>query len=141
MVWRTEAIALLSAAGVRWVNISSHGSNNDRCDPDSCRDVLIANCTFDTGGDCIAIKSGKNADGRRVRVPSENIIVHHCVMKDGHGGVVVGSENSGGVRNVFAKDCLIDSPNLQRALRLQSNAERGGFIVSVCGQNQPGSCG
>ena len=54
--------------------IDSHGPNNDGCDPESCRDVLIEGCTFDTGDDCIAIKSGRNADGRRVNVPSENIV-------------------------------------------------------------------
>ena len=74
-------------------DIFSHGPNNDGCDPECSRDVLIDNCLFDTGDDCIAIKSGKNADGRRVNVPSENIIVRDCTMKDGHGGVVVGSED------------------------------------------------
>jgi unsaturated rhamnogalacturonyl hydrolase len=116
---------------VRGVQISSHGPNNDGCDPECSRDVLIENCLFDTGDDCIAIKSGKNADGRRVNVPSENIIVRNCVMKDGHGGVVVGSEESGGVRNVFAENCKMDSTNLERVLRLKSNAERGGAIENV----------
>jgi unsaturated rhamnogalacturonyl hydrolase len=120
---------------VRGVSISSHGPNNDGCDPDSCRDVLIEDCTFDTGDDCIAIKSGKNADGRRVNVPSENIIVRNCVMKDGHGGVVLGSEVSGGVRNVFAENCRMDSPNLERALRLKTNSERGGAIENVFFRN------
>jgi polygalacturonase len=95
---------------VRGVTVTSHGPNNDGCNPDSSRDVLIENCLFDTGDDCIAIKSGKDADGRRVNVPSENIIIRNCTMKDGHGGVVLGSETSGGVRNVFAEDCVMDSP-------------------------------
>ncbi len=129
-MWEINPV-LCTNVTVRGVKISSPGPTNDGCDPDSSREVLIENCTFDTGDDCIAIKSGKNADGRRVGVPSENIIVRQCLMKDGHGGVVVGSENSGGVRNVFAEVCLMDSPNLQRALRLKSNAERGGFIENV----------
>jgi polygalacturonase len=54
------------------VSISSHGPNNDGCDPESCKDVLIERCTFDTGDDCIALKSGRNDDGRRVNVPIEN---------------------------------------------------------------------
>jgi unsaturated rhamnogalacturonyl hydrolase len=120
---------------VRGLNINSHGPNNDGCDPDSSRDVLIENCIFDTGDDCIAIKSGKNADGRRVNVPSENIIIRNCVMKDGHGGVVMGSENAGGVRNVFAENCTMDSPNLQRALRLKTNSLRGGFHENVFFRN------
>ncbi len=120
---------------VRGVKVTSHGPNNDGCDPDSSRDVLIENCLFDTGDDCIAIKSGKNADGRRINVPSENIIIRNCTMKDGHGGVVLGSETSGGVRNVFAEDCLMDSPNLDRALRLKTNAERGGPIENIFFRN------
>lgn len=120
---------------VRGVNITSHGSNNDGCNPDSCRDVLIENCLFDTGDDCVAIKSGKDADGRRVNVPSENIIVRNCVMKDGHAGVGLGSENSGGVRNVYVEDCRMDSPQFKRALRLKTNSERGGIIENVFFRN------
>jgi len=116
---------------IRGVVISSHGPNNDGCDPESCHDVLIEGCTFDTGDDCIAIKSGRNADGRRIHVPSENIVIRQCVMKDGHGGVVLGSEVSGGVRNVFIEDCQMDSPNLACALRVKSNAQRGGFIENI----------
>jgi unsaturated rhamnogalacturonyl hydrolase len=120
---------------VRGVKVTSHGPNNDGCNPDSSRDVLIEDCLFDTGDDCIAIKSGKNADGRRINVPSENIIIRNCIMKDGHGGVVLGSETSGGVRNVFAENCTMDSPNLDRALRLKTNAERGGPIENIFFRN------
>jgi polygalacturonase len=120
---------------VRGVSISSHGPNNDGCDPECSRDVLIENCLFDTGDDCIAIKAGKNADGRRVHVPSQDIIVRNCVMKDGHGGVVVGSEVSGSVSNVFAENCTMDSPNLNCALRLKSNAQRGGAIENIFMRN------
>jgi len=120
---------------VRGVTVTSHGPNNDGCNPDSSRDVLIENCLFDTGDDCIAIKSGKDADGRRINVPSENIIIRNCIMRDGHGGVVLGSETSGGVRNVFAEDCTMDSPNLDRALRLKTNAERGGPIENIFFRN------
>jgi polygalacturonase len=80
---------------VQNVSISTHGPNNDGCDPESCTDVLIKDCYFDTGDDCIAIKSGRNADGRRLNAPTENIIVQGCHMKDGHGGITVGSEISG----------------------------------------------
>ena len=113
---------------VEGVKINSHGPNNDGCDPESCTDVLIKNCHFDTGDDCIAIKSGRNADGRRLHAPSENIIVQGCEMKDGHGGVTVGSEISGGVRMVFAEKCQMDSPNLDHALRVKNNAMRGGLL-------------
>jgi unsaturated rhamnogalacturonyl hydrolase len=120
---------------IRGVTVRSHGPNSDGCDPESCRDVLIENCTFDTGDDCIAIKSGRNADGRRLRVPSENIVIRGCTMKDGHGGVVLGSEMSGGIRNVFVEDCTMDSPNLDRAIRLKSNSLRGGYLRNLFVRN------
>ncbi len=110
------------------VTVIGHGPNNDGCNPESSRDILIQNCRFDTGDDCIAIKSGRNADGRRLNIPSENIVIRHCEMKDGHGGVVLGSEISGSVRNVFVEDCVMDSPNLDRALRFKTNSVRGGVI-------------
>lgn len=116
---------------VRNVAINSHGPNNDGCDPESCRDVLIEGCTFDTGDDCIALKSGRNEDGRRLGVPVENVIVRNCTMKDGHGGVVIGSEVSGGARNIFAERCRMDSPNLDRVLRVKTNSVRGGFVEHV----------
>jgi polygalacturonase len=116
---------------VRNVKVISHGPNNDGCDPESCKNVLISGCYFDTGDDCIAIKSGRDDDGRRVNVASENIIVRNCVMKDGHGGVVIGSEISGNVRNVFAEKCEMSSPHLDRALRIKSNSVRGGIVENV----------
>jgi unsaturated rhamnogalacturonyl hydrolase len=116
---------------VRGVQIHSHGPNNDGCDPASSRDILIEKCLFDTGDDCIAIKSGRNNDGRRVNVPSENIVIRDCVMQDGHGGVVLGSECTGGIRNVFVENCEMDSPNLDRALRFKNNAVRGGILENV----------
>ena len=120
---------------IRGVKIDSHGPNNDGCDPESCSDVLIENTTFDTGDDCIAIKSGRNGDGRRVNVPSENFIIRNCIMKDGHGGVVLGSECTGGIRNIFIEDCTMDSPNLDRALRFKDNAVRGGILENVFMRN------
>jgi polygalacturonase len=126
---------LCSNVSVVGVTTQGHGPNNDGCDPESCTDVLIKKCTFDTGDDCIAIKSGRNNDGRRVNVPSENIVIQGCTMKDGHGGVVIGSEVSGSVRNVFAEDCQMDSPVLERALRIKTNAVRGGIIENVFMRN------
>lgn len=116
---------------VRGVTVRSLGTNNDGCDPESCRNVLIEDCVFQTGDDCIAIKSGRNNDGRRVGVASENIVIRRCTMKDGHGGVTIGSEVSGNVRNVFVSDCQMDSPHLDRAFRFKSNAVRGGVIENV----------
>jgi polygalacturonase len=129
-MWEINPV-LCTNVTVRNVKISSHGPNNDGCNPESSTDVLIKDCHFDTGDDCIAIKSGRNADGRRVNVPSSNIIIQGCEMKDGHGGVTIGSEMSGSVRNVFAEDCRMDSPNLDRALRIKTNSVRGGTVENV----------
>lgn len=110
------------------VKLTSLGPNSDGCDPESCTNVVIKNCLFDTGDDCIAIKSGRNADGRRINTPSENILISNCHMKNGHGGVVIGSEISGGVRNVFVENCTMSSPELDRGIRIKTNSVRGGVI-------------
>jgi polygalacturonase len=115
--------------------VESHGPNNDGCDPESCKNVLIKDCYFNTGDDCIAIKSGRNADGRRINIPSENIIIQNCKMADGHGGVVIGSEISGGVRNVFAENCIMSSPELDRALRIKTSSARGGVTENIYMRN------
>jgi len=133
-MWEIHPV-LSTNVTVRAVRIVSHGPNNDGCNPESSRDVLIEECVFDTGDDCIAIKSGRDTDGRRVATPSENTIVRNCTMKDGHGGVVMGSEISGNIRNVFVEKCLMDSPNLDRAFRFKSNARRGGKVENVFVRN------
>ncbi len=133
-MWEIHPV-LCTNVTVRNIKVMSHGPNNDGCDPDSCRDVLIENCSFDTGDDCIAIKSGRNRDGRRVGVPSENVVIRKCEMKDGHGGITIGSEMSGGVRNVYAENCKLSSPHLNQALRFKTNAMRGGIIENVYFRN------
>ena len=120
---------------VAGVTVESHGPNNDGCDPEYSKNVVIKNCTFNTGDDCIAIKSGRNEDGRRVGIKSENIVVQNCSMIDGHGGVVIGSEISAGVQNVFVENCKMDSPNLDRAIRIKTNSKRGGTVENVYVRN------
>jgi polygalacturonase len=129
-MWEIHPV-LSTNVTVRGVTVVSHGPNNDGCNPESCRDVLIEGCTFDTGDDCIAIKSGRNADGRRLNVPAEAHVIRDCVMRDGHGGVTIGSEISGGARDIFIERCRMDSPQLDRALRFKNNAMRGGVIERV----------
>jgi len=129
-MWEVHPV-LCTNVTVRGLTIRSHGPNNDGCDPESCRDVLIERCTFDTGDDCIALKSGRNDDGRRLHAPIENVIIRDCEMRDGHGGVVIGSEISGGARNIFAERCTMDSPKLDRVLRFKTNAMRGGVIERI----------
>ena len=129
-MWNINPV-LCENVTVERVKVISHGPNNDGCNPESSKNVLISHCYFDTGDDCIAIKSGRDGDGRRIGVPSEKIIIEHCMMKDGHGGVVLGSEVSGGVRNVFALHNIMDSPNLDRVLRLKTSSSRGGTLENV----------
>ena len=133
-MWELHPL-LCTNVTVRGVDIFSHGANNDGCDPESCRDVLIENCVFDTGDDCISINSGRNNDGRRVGVTSENLIIRHCLMRDGHAGTAIGSEISGGCSNVFIEDCNMSSSNLLCALRLKSNAMRGGVEQNIFMRN------
>ncbi len=133
---------------VRGVKVINDGPNGDGCDPESCDRVLIENCFFNTGDDCIAIKSGRNNDGREggqgryAGRPSKNIIIRQCTMRNGHGGVVIGSEIAGGCQNVFAEDCEMDSPNLDRVLRIKTNSCRGGIIENINMRNiLVGQCG
>ncbi len=116
---------------VRRVKMINDGPNGDGCDPECCDRVLIEDCFFNTGDDCIAIKSGRNRDGRERNMPSKNIIIRRCEMKNGHGGVVIGSEISGGCQNVYAHDCVMDSPELERVLRIKTNSCRGGIIENI----------
>ncbi len=122
---------------VRGVHINNDGPNGDGCDPESCDRVLIENCYFNTGDDCIAIKSGRNNDGREggqgrfAGTPSKNIIIRNSKFNNGHGGVVIGSEISGGCQNVYAENCEMDSPSLDRVLRIKTNSCRGGVIENI----------
>lgn len=126
---------------VRNVKVYNNGPNGDGCDPESCENVLIEGCTFNTGDDCIALKSGRNGDGRRADTPCKNVIIRKCTMADGHGGVVIGSEISGGCDNIFAEDCKMDSPNLDRVLRIKTNTCRGGINQNIYMRNiQVGQC-
>ena len=120
---------------VSHVTVVNDGPNGDGCDPECCNRVLIQDCVFHTGDDCIAIKSGRNQDGRNQGVPSQNIIVRNCKMADGHGGVVIGSEIAGGYRNLWVENCEMDSPNLDRVIRIKTSSARGGIIENVYVRN------
>jgi polygalacturonase len=109
--------------------ISARGRNNDGVIPDASKNVWINNCYFSTGDDCVSIKSGLNEDGWRVGKASENIVVQNCVTNDGHGGVVIGSEMSGGVRNVFVQNCTFN--NMETGIRIKSMRGRGGYVKNI----------
>ena len=118
----------------RGVTIDTHGYNNDGCDPENCNYVLIENCFFNTGDDCIAVKAGRNRDGRELGEaghPTQNLIIRNNTFADGHGGIACGSEMSGGIKNLFADNNTFDSPTLNYALRFKTNAERGGAVENI----------
>lgn len=119
---------------IRKVNITTvgaygHTPNGDGVDPSSSKNVLIEYCEFNTGDDCIAIKSGRDRDGLRVNRPTENVVVRHCIGLQGHGGIVVGSETSGGVRNVYAYDCTFNGTD--RIVRVKTARGRGGILENM----------
>ncbi len=113
------------------VTADSLGPNNDGCDPECCNGVLIENCSFNTGDDCIALKAGRNTDGRRVNVPCQNVVIQNCTFADGHGGVTIGSEMTGGVQNVYAQGLQVSSASLEMFLRVKTNSVRGGFVKDI----------
>ncbi len=107
--------------------------NTDGIDPDSCRHVRITNCHIDVGDDCIAIKSGSEAGGRAALAPCEAITIANCTMLHGHGGVVIGSEMSGSVRNVAITNCVFIGTD--RGLRIKTRRGRGGVVEDVRATN------
>lgn len=132
--WNIHPV-LCESVTVKNVKVVTHGPNNDGCNPESCKNVWITGCFFDTGDDCIAIKSGRNEDGRNIGRPAENHLIEDCEMKEGHGGVVLGSEISGGARNIFAQNLKMDSPELDRILRIKTSSLRGGVIEGIYMRN------
>jgi polygalacturonase len=111
---------------VRGVTVESWNGNNDGCDPDSSVDVLIENCVFRTGDDSIAIKSGRDQDGWKVGRGSENIVIRNVIMGSRHAGVCIGSEMSGGVRNVWVENCTVEAAS--SAFYFKANIDRGGVV-------------
>ena len=114
---------------VRGVRVDSTNDNNDGCDPESCLNVLIEDCYFHTGDDGIAIKSGRDNDAWRIGQPTQNVIIRNCTFNSKINGLCIGSEISGGVRNVFAENLYI--PNATDALYFKSNLDRGGYIENI----------
>ncbi len=103
---------------------------SDGMDVDSSRDVHIKGCDIDVNDDCIAIKSGKDEDGRRVNRPAEDIVVENCHFRYGHGGVSMGSEMSGGIRNVEIQNCIVEEDNWA-PIRFKSQPSRGGVVENI----------
>lgn len=116
---------------IRKVNMESLGPNNDGFDPESCDTVLVEQCSFNTGDDCIAIKSGKDLDTQYGA--TRNVVIQDCVMNSGHGGITLGSEMAGGIEHVYAqrvefRNAHWATDSLGTAIRLKANMNRGGFL-------------
>ncbi len=103
--------------------------NTDGINPDSCRNVHISNCYVNAGDDCVTLKSGTEDNGRANLIPCENITITNCIMGRGHGGVVIGSEMSGGVRRVVISNCVFTGTD--RGIRMKSRRGRGGVIEDI----------
>jgi polygalacturonase len=128
--WTIQPVFCENVIG-RGLQIYGTGPNNDGFNPDSCDNVLIKDCHFNTGDDCIAVKSGYNEDGLRIKRPSRRIVVRRCTMDEGHGAVTIGSEMSGGVRYLFAEHCVFDGSDMDTGLRFKTTRGRGGVVEYV----------
>ncbi|GAB4024504.1 glycoside hydrolase family 28 protein [Spirosoma gilvum] len=106
-----------------------HSPNTDGINPESCRYVHISNCHISVGDDCITIKSGKDRAGRKMNVPAENYTITNCTMLAGHGGVVIGSEMSGGVKKIAISNCIFDGTD--RGIRIKTARGRGGVVEDI----------
>lgn len=114
---------------IRKVSVIAHGPNNDGIDPDGCKNVLIEDCYIDVGDDNICLKSGRDEEAWKIGRPCENIIIRRCKTKAGHGGFVIGSEMSAGVRNVLVENCNFSGTD--RGLRFKSRVGRGGVVENI----------
>lgn len=106
-----------------------HSPNTDGINPESCKNVHISDCHITVGDDCITIKSGKDAPGRKMAAPAENYVITNCTMLSGHGGVVIGSEMSGDVRKIAISNCIFDGT--ERGIRIKTARGRGGVVEDI----------
>jgi polygalacturonase len=128
--WQHHPVAS-TRVQIRKVRMESMGPNNDGFDPESCDTVLVDGCLFNTGDDCIAIKSGKNLDSQYG--PTRNVVIQNSIMNSGHGGITLGSEMAAGIEHVYAQKIEFrnvhwDSDPLGTAIRMKANMNRGGFL-------------
>lgn len=121
---------------IRNIKVYAHGHNNDGVDPEMSQQVLIENCVFDQGDDAIAIKSGRNPEGWRLKTPSKNIVIRNNTVKNGHQLVAIGSELSGGIENVFLEHCtVVDGAKLNHLLFIKTNERMGGYVKNIYASN------
>ncbi|NDV81993.1 glycoside hydrolase family 28 protein [Bacteroides sp. 51] len=119
---------------VRNLDVKAHGHNNDGVDLEMSRNFLIEDCTFDQGDDAVVIKAGRNRDAWRLDTPCENIVIRNCTILEGHTLLGIGSEISGGIRNIYMTNCY--APNsVHRLFFVKTNHRRGGFIENIHMEN------
>lgn len=114
----------------RGLDVYAHGHNNDGIDLEMTRNFLVEDCVFDQGDDAVVIKAGRNHDAWRIGQPTENVVIRNCHVRNGHGLLVVGSEISGGIRNVYMHDCVMDN-KVMNLFYLKTNRRRGAFIENI----------
>ena len=117
---------------IKNVKVYAHGHNNDGIDPEMSQNVLIEDCVFDQGDDAIALKSGRNPEGWRLKTPSKNIVIRNCLVKNGHQLLAIGSELSGGIENVFMDNCsVVDGAKLNHLVFIKTNERMGGYVNNI----------
>ncbi len=129
----TIHLYMCNSGVVRNLDVKAHGHNNDGVDLEMSRNFLVENCIFDQGDDAVVIKAGRNRDAWKLNTPSENIVIRNCTILDGHTLLGIGSEMSGGVRNVYMHDC--SAPNANRFFFIKTNHRRGGFVENIHMEN------
>ena len=119
---------------VRNLDVKAHGHNNDGIDLEMSRNFLVENCTFDQGDDAVVIKAGRNRDAWRLNTPCENIVIRNCTILEGHTMLGIGSEISGGIRNIYMHNCSAPK-SVHRFFFIKTNHRRGGFIENIYMEN------
>lgn len=121
---------------IRNIKVYAHGHNNDGIDPEMSQNVLIENCIFDQGDDAIAIKSGRNPEGWRLKVPTKGVVIRNCTVKNGHQLVAIGTELSGGIENVLIENCeVVDGAKLNHLIFIKTNERMGGYVKNIYARN------
>jgi polygalacturonase len=126
-------LAFCDGVVARNLTIRSTAANGDGIDVDSSKNIRIEHCDIDTGDDCIALKSGRGSEGVRIGRPTEDVVITNCVLGSGFAGLAVGTELSGGIRNVRVEDCIFTRG--ANSIFIKSREDRAGYIENITGQN------
>lgn len=130
----TIHIYMCNGGVARNLDVKAHGHNNDGIDLEMTRNFLVENCVFDQGDDAVVIKAGRNRDAWRLDTPCENIVIRNCLILEGHTLLGIGSELSGGIRNIYMHDCSAPK-SVHRFFFIKTNHRRGGFVENIYMEN------